>query len=277
MSELDCVTGVILGVIQGLTEFLPISSSGHLAMAQRWMGMPANAPVMLLFDALAHVGTLMAVGIVFAKPARRFVEQLIAESRGVNPHARFAWRIVLLMVAATIPTAAIGLGFEDTFKEAFDRPVWIGLGLIVTGFLLGALVLVRRGQCGWRDFTLLGAVLVGCAQGLAILPGISRSGATICMASYCGLRRRWAAQFSFLIAVPPIVGATFLEIIDVTRLPAEQLTDLPVAALVCGGATSLLVGVIALRVLLGVVQRGKLHYFAAYCWVVGIAVLVTNG
>ena len=143
--------------------------------------------------------------------------------------------------------------------------------------VLGALALVRRGRCGWRDFTLFGAVLVGCAQGLAILPGISRSGATICMASYCGLRRKWAAQFSFLIAVPPILGATLLELIDVTRLPAEQLTNLPVAALVCGGVTSMLVGVVALRVLLGVVQRGKLHYFSAYCLLVGATVVLTNG
>jgi undecaprenyl-diphosphatase len=147
---------------------------------------------------------------------------------------------------------------------------------MVTGTMLGLLAWVRRGRRGWRDFPMLSAVLVGVAQGAAILPGVSRSGATICVASYCGLRRRWAAQFSFLIAVPPILGAALLEIIDVARLPAEQLVDLPVGALVLGGLTSMLVGVVALRLLLSAVRRAKLHYFAAYCGMMGIVVLVSS-
>jgi undecaprenyl-diphosphatase len=276
VSDLNYTTAIVLGVIQGLTEFLPISSSGHLALTQRWMGLTADAPVMLLFDVLAHVGTLMAVGVVFAPPAARFAKRLSLETRTDPPRSRFARRTLLLAVAATIPTGAIGLGLEDTFKRAFARPVWIGAGLMVTGTMLGLLAWVRRGRRGWRDFPMLSAVLVGVAQGAAILPGVSRSGATICVASYCGLRRRWAAQFSFLIAVPPILGAALLEIIDVARLPAEQLVDLPVGALVLGGLTSMLVGVVALRLLLSAVRRAKLHYFAAYCGMMGIVVLVSS-
>ena len=273
MSELNYLAAILLGAIQGLTEFLPISSSGHLALTQRWLSLEPDSTQMLLFDLLAHCGTLIAVAIVFVAPAKRFARRLIRESSGSWARNRHAWRIVLLAVAATVPTAVIGLAFRDTFEAAFDKPVWIGICLIVTGSLLAVLAGLRRGRRGWKDYHWWEAALIGLAQGMAILPGISRSGATICVAAYCGWRRRWAAQFSFLIAVPAIIGGTLLKIKDALDLPAQQLAAVPTGPVIIGSLVSLVVGVFALKLLLDMVQRAKLHYFALYCWLVGILVV----
>ncbi len=277
MSELDYLTAILLGAIQGLTEFLPISSSGHLALTQRWLSLKPDSTQMLLFDLLAHCGTLIAVIIVFAAPAGRFARRLVRESRGSWSQKRYAWRIVLLAVAATVPTVVIGLAFRGTFEAAFDKPVWIGICLIVTGSLLAVLVGLRRGRRGWKDYNWWEAALVGVAQAMAILPGISRSGSTICVAAYFGWRRRWAAQFSFLIAVPAIIGGTVLKIKDALYLPTQQLAAEATGPVIVGSLVSLVVGVFALKLLLNMVQRAKLHYFALYCWIVGAVVLWMQG
>ena len=135
--------------------------------------------------------------MVFARPAGRFVSRVARESRRSWNGRRYAWRIVALGAAATVPTAVIGLAFQDTFESAFDRPTWIGVALIATGALLAVTKMLGRQRRGWKDFRWWQAALVGVAQAGAILPGVSRSGSTICMACYCGLRRRWAAEFSF--------------------------------------------------------------------------------
>jgi len=273
VTELDYVRSVLLGAIQGLTEFLPISSSAHLALTQRWMGLDADGPGMLLFDVLAHVGTLIAVLIVFGRPGWRFSQRILRESSGAFSGRRFAWRVVALGVAATIPTAVVGLAFQGVFEAAFDKPKWIGAALIVTGALLAATKMLGRQSRGWRKFSWWQAVLVGLAQACAILPGISRSGSTICVACYCGLRRRWAAEFSFLIAVPAIAGATLLKLKDTLELPKEQLAGMAWGPIVTGSVVSLIVGIVALKTLLTAVRRGQLHYFAVYVWLLGALLL----
>lgn len=272
MSELGHLEAILLGVVQGLTEFLPVSSSGHLAIIQRWMGLVPDSPPMLLFDVLAHLGTLGAVLLVFAPQIRRFADRLARECRRGWKGRRLGWRIVLLAIAATIPTAAVGLSLQGFFEGKFNDPFWIGGCLIVTGLMLALLVSLGRARRGWRQFQVWQAALVGFAQAGAILPGISRSGATICVARYCGLRRRWAAEFSFLIAAPAILGGVILKTSDVLSLPADELSGLRWAPILLGSVVSFLVGVIALRCLLGIVRRAKLHYFAAYCWLLGAAV-----
>jgi undecaprenyl-diphosphatase len=272
--ELDYGASVLLGIIQGLTEFLPISSSGHLALAQRYMGLEPESPAMLLFDVLAHLGTLIAVIVVFAVPVKRYVRRLMRELGGHRPGKRYACRIALLAMAACIPTAGFGLAFKDKFEAAFDSPVVIGICLIVTGMLLAAMVKAGRGKRGWKTFRWWQAVLVGTAQAGAILPGISRSGATICVACYLGLRRRWAAEFSFLIAAPAIAGGTLLKLKDTFELPSGPLGDIAWGPIILGSVVSLAVGIVALLLLLGAVRRAKLHYFAPYCWLLGILVLV---
>ncbi len=274
MSELDYLSAVLLGVIQGLTEFLPISSSGHLALIQRWRGLDPTSTTMLLFDVFAHLGTLVAIAIVFAGQIKPFVRRLVLESSQSWSRRRYAWRIAMLGAVATVSTVAIALPFQETFESAFDKPRWIGVCLIVTGCLLAALAYVPRGRRGWGKFSFLRAFLVGISQAVAILPGISRSGATICVATYCGLRRRWAAQLSFLIAAPAIAGAAAVKILDARNLPSDHLAAVENGPILVGSVVSLIVGVIALRLLLAAVNRAKLHYFAPYCWIVGVGVLV---
>lgn len=273
MSPIGYFNAAVLGAIQGATEFLPISSSGHLALTERWLGIDPTTPEALLFNVLVHLGTLIAVAIVFAKPARRFATRLYRESRGSWSGRRTGWRILVLAGLATAPTAVIGLSLKSFFEEACDKPQWIGAGLLFTGVLLAMLARLGRGRRGWRDFKGWQAVAVGLAQSLAIMPGISRSGSTICVALFCGLRRRWAAEFSFLIAVPAILGATLLKIKDTISLPAAELSAVNWQPLLLGSVTSLIVGVAALRLLLGAVRRAKLHYFAVYCWLLGGVVL----
>ena len=273
MSEFDYVSSVVLGVIQGLTEFLPISSSGHLAIVQRYLGLEAAGPQMLLFDVLAHFGTLIAVLIVFAGPVKRFVRRLVGELDQSLYSKRYAWRLLTLVVAATIPTAVIGLALRDRFEAAFGCPDLIGIALLVTGVLLAATARVKRPSRGWRGFRWWQAVLIGLAQAAAIMPGISRSGSTICIALFCGLRRRWAAEFSFLIAAPAILGASLINVIEAVKLPADQLAQIPWGPIIAGSLAALVSGVFALRLLLGVVRAAKLHYFAPYCWLLGLLLL----
>ena len=276
MNELDFLKAIVLGVIQGATEFLPVSSSGHLAITQHLFGLKADSPQMLLFDVLAHLGTLVAVLIVFAGQIRKYASRLAAESRPSWRNRRYAWRIALLGIAACIPTAVIGFTFKESFENAFENRTLIGVCLLVTGLLLAGTKMSARARRGWKDFSGWRAALVGVAQALAILPGISRSGATICVASYLGLRRRWAGEFSFFLAVPAICGAAFFKVKDTFELPAEEMAQIPWGPVIAGSIVSLVVGAVALKILLGVVRRAKLHYFAIYCLIEGTALLILN-
>ncbi len=273
MSELDYFNAVLLGFIQGLTEFLPISSSAHLALTQRWMGLSPNSPTMLLFDVIVHFATLIAVGYVFARPMMKFLNRLKRESSSSWSGKRFAWPVAWCVILASIPTAIIGLTFKQPLEQSFDDPVWIGIGLLITGVLLMLWRIVGTGTRGWRSFRWWQAIFVGIAQGCAISPGISRSGATICMASYCGLRHRWAAQFSFLIAMPAIVGGVMIKLRDTFALSSDVLSDIAWGPVILGSVVSLVVGVIALRILLQMIRRAKLHYFSFYCWIVGLYIV----
>lgn len=276
---------VVLGVVQGLTEFLPVSSSGHLALVQHWMRLPADSTEMLLFDVATHLGTLLAVVIVFFGTFISFFARLVREARTGAPSSdtgpqrpwfvrNAAWRVAILGMIACVPTGIIGLGFQDQFKAAFGSPTAIGIALLVTGALLFVSGRVSRPRKGWRRFGVLGAVAVGIAQGLAITPGISRSGATICTALLCGLKRRWAAEFSFLIAFPAICAAAAKEFKDVLELPADQLAGIPAGPIVIGSLVATVVGFFALKGLLAAVRSAKLIYFSYYVWAVGVLVIV---
>jgi len=270
VNELTYLNAVLLGIVQGLTEFLPISSSGHLAMTQKFMGLDATNQQLLFFDILMHLGTLIAVAYVFARPMLLFMRRLRKELFGPPVRDKFAYRIALLTILAVIPTGIIGLGLKDEFEQAFGNEIGICMGLILTGVLLSLTAVVPRGKRGWKKFAWWQAVLIGIAQGAAIMPGISRSGSTICMASFCGIRRRWAAQFSFLIVAPVIVGAAILQIKEFVSVSDIKLSSLSWGPLVVGTVVATLVGVLSLRVLLSFVRKARLHLFAPYCWTMAI-------
>ncbi len=258
---ISSLQAAILGLVQGLTEFLPVSSSGHLVLLQKLMGFCEPE---LLFDVSVHVGTLFAVIVVFRADLYAMLRGLWA----TDQEARQGRRLLLLVIAGSIPTGIIGLTFKDTFESLFCSSTTVGVALLITGLILMATrfaPLATRGlaKTGWGR-----AVLIGVAQGLAITPGISRSGATIAAGLLLGLERELAARFSFVLSIPAILGALALQIKDM-----EAPTQTTWAPLIVGAVVAAITGYIALKLLLKLVKGGRLHWFAYYCWALGIAAL----
>ena len=275
---MNIIQAVILGAIQGLTEFLPISSSGHLVLCQRIFGLTEAE---LFFDISVHLGTLVAVVIVFWKEVKAItvaVLQLAAAVLKANtslttllikPEIRMAFLILM----GSIPTAIIGISLRPLTDRLFSSVILVGVMLLVTGMLLW---LTRRigpaNAC--RDinhFSTIRACVVGTVQGLAILPGISRSGATISAGLFLGLNRETAARYSFLLSVPAILGAAGLSLKD---LSTGADANVNMSAALLGAATAAVVGFGALKYLIRIVNRGRLHFFAPYCWFAGILALI---
>ena len=274
MSELSTLQALVLGLIQGLTEFLPISSSGHLALTQQLMGLEADSPALLLFDVATHVATLAAVVLVFAQTFGRYLNRLVRESSRSFAGRRIAWHVAGYGVAASIPTALMGLFLEDAFTSAFGEPRLIAVALAVTAALLWTSGRIPRPKRGWRRFSWWRAVLVGVAQGAAIFPGVSRSGATICVALLAGLKRQWAAELSFFIAAPAIVGAGIMKLGKALAPPASEPAAIGLAPLAVGALAAFVSGVVALKILLNTVRTGKLHLFCYYCWLLALVTLI---
>jgi|CXWL01.1.fsa_nt_gi undecaprenyl-diphosphatase len=272
-SELTYLDGIILGAVQGLTEFLPISSSAHLAVVQSWLRLDPEGLHMHVFDGVSHIGTVMAMLLVFFSSFRNYLGRLIAELRPDWPGRRYALRFALLGVIASIPTAIIGLAFKKHFEQSFGDAVEVGGGLVITGAMLIGTSLAPRGRKGWKQFSWWNACLIGIAQGISISPGISRSGATICTGTLCGIRRRWAAEFSFFIAIPAILGATALKLREAFAEHEVSVSAIAWGPTLVGGLVAFIIGVISLKLLLDAVRRAKLHHFAWYCFVVGVFIM----
>lgn len=270
LSDLTLTKAIILGIVQGLTEFLPVSSSAHLVFAQKLLNLDPKSDTLILFDILAHVGTLIAMAVVFGHTLMLYLKRLVRESSPAWTRERLACRFMILGIIASIPTAAIGLAFKHQLEESLSDIKSVGFQLIISGVLLVVVIMLPRGKRGWREFKWTHALLIGVGQGAALIPGISRSGCTISVAGYCGIRRRWAADFSFFIVAPAILGALALEMKDVLELPKDQLAQLPWSAMIWGSAISMIVGILSLWLLLRVVRRAHLHWFAPYCWVAGL-------
>ena len=257
---------ILLGIVQGITEFLPISSDGHLAIVQHYL--PDFSQPGLLFDVLLHVGTLGAMLLYFQ---RDVVRLLTAPFRG-DHEAHRDRRLLGLIVAASVPTAIIGLTLKSAVERWMENMLVVALMLILTGILLFVGERYRRG--GRRSesaLTVTDAVLTGIAQGLAVLPGLSRSGSTIATLLFRGVDGETAARFSFLMAMPAIAGAALLSFKDSGALPAGEI---PVY--LAGTGVAFLVGIGAIRLLLGVIRRQRLVWFAIYCWGAGLLLLSTT-
>jgi undecaprenyl-diphosphatase len=263
---------VFLGVVQGLTEFLPISSSGHLVLFQQLMGL--RGPKVLLNVSL-HVGTLIAIFAVFRSEIREALAAVEWASRGISGRwLRWseliqvpALRMVGLVAVGTIPTGIVGVAFRKRLESMFGEPCTVGWMLILTGFLVGATLFSRRGSRGVQRTRVVDALLIGLVQGIAIIPGISRSGATIAAAIFLGMEREWAGRYSFLLSIPSILGALILSLADWKEGNIEAME------LLVGMAVAGLVGYGALTVFMKLIVRGKFYNFAPYCWIVGILTL----
>ncbi len=256
---------VFLGILQGLTEFLPVSSSGHLAIAQNLM--PGFKQPGVLLEVLLHAGTMFAVMVYFRKELLRLIQAPFLKTE----QSRVDRRILLLLIAASIPTAIIGLAFKDFFEGLFHNLTAVSAMLLVTGSLLYFTENREWGQRTEGKMTLSDALAVGLAQGAAIIPGISRSGATIACLLLRGLDNATAARFSFLLALPAVGGATLLSLRDLEGVPTEQL---PMYG--AGMLASFITGLLAIGMLMAVVRQRRLRWFAVYCWLIGGAFLVLS-
>jgi len=270
---MDSITSIFLGIIQGLTEFLPISSSGHLVIFQNLLGFREPE---LLFDTSLHLGTLLAICIYF----RSDLKQMVAESwhfifdlsRGnrklksinENPHAS----LLLWVLVGTVPTALIGLVFRSDLEDLFGSVDVVGLMLIFTGMIVVVTRWMSKDYSRRKEVGLLTALAVGVAQGIAIIPGISRSGATIVCGMACRMERTMAARFSFLLSIPAIIGAMLLQ------LGTGAFSGADLIPLIYGFICSALVGLVALKILMGMVRRGNLSCFAPYCWALGLFIII---
>lgn len=270
---MNSVEAIVLGVVQGLTEFLPVSSSGHLVLFQNLFGLQEPE---LLFDICLHVGTLVAVLVVFYRDILDILAALIRIPSQMKPAGGFlrlcqidaSVRMALLIVIGSVPTAVIGLLFKEITDQLFGSTAIVGCMLIVTGTLLWLTRPIRGKGRPVTLTTFKDALIIGVVQGLAILPGISRSGSTISTALFLGVDRKVAGRYSFLLSIPAIVGALVLGLDE----PA-LMTTIPLGTIIAGSVVSALVGWLALVILLRVVDRGQLHRFAPYCWLVGIVTL----
>ncbi|OQB40908.1 MAG: Undecaprenyl-diphosphatase [Candidatus Latescibacteria bacterium ADurb.Bin168] len=257
----------VVGVIQGLTEFLPVSSSAHIVYAEHFLGIrEGNVDLAIV----VHLGTLVAV---FAAMGYRIAPIIRGTIAGVadltarrSPWAREEFRWATYIIVGTIPAALLGVLFEHPLKETFGNPLQTSVLLMGTGIILFATRFVVQNDRNWGLF---GALAVGFAQALAILPGISRSGSTISVGLFLKIEREKAAEFSFLLSIPVILGGALIHIAGmVGQQGGLALLSTP---LIAGFCTSAISGYAAVRILLSFVRNGALHWFALYCWIVGAA------
>lgn len=275
-GEMSGGLALFLGAVQGLAEFLPVSSSGHLVFFESFAdGINTESPQMLLFDLCLHLGTVLSILVVFRKSIVRFIQQLVLSLKDIrSPRLLYeknaAVKFAVLAMMATAITAIFFIFFKGPLESARSLKIVAFMWMINAGLLLAADY--RHGKKGLRDFGLLIAVMVGLFQGFAILPGISRSGATICAAILLGIRPRWAIEFSFLISIPAIVGGA--AIVAIKNSQALLNGDIAITYLLMGMVSAFLLGILSLKVLIRVSKKHKLRYFAAYCALLSAITLV---
>lgn len=273
MNPLTLFSSVLLGIIQGVTEFLPVSSSGHLAIAEHLLNVSGASAVPPFFDVLLHLGTLFAVFIAYWEDIRAMILEFFCGVsdlvRGTTP-ARVppARRMILLIIAGTLPLFAV-LPVKDAIEGLGDNMYFVAFALLATGCLLFASDHVRRGRKTEKSATMLDALLVGVGQALATCPGISRSGTTITAGCFVGFDRKFAVRYSFLMSIPAILGANLLSLKD--ALADILWAEVPVYLV--GVAVSAVVGYACIRLIRLVADKGKFGFFAYYCWLAGIVTL----
>jgi undecaprenyl-diphosphatase len=264
---MDLIQSFLLGLIQGLTEFLPISSSGHLALGRNLLGVSTEGG--LTFEIVVHFGTLCSILIYYKdmlldlmKAGTGFV--VAPSEKKSDPRVHLIGFILISM----IPALVVGFTLKDQVESLFNDPFWVSIMLIVTGIIL---FLTRFAKPGSSEITAGERILIGLAQSFAMIPGISRSGSTISTALYLGIKREDAANFSFLMVIPVIAGAMLLQILDLMEAGVQSAQ---LMSLLVGFVTSFVSGYYALKYLIIILKKKGFHYFAWYCWAVGIFSLI---
>jgi undecaprenyl-diphosphatase len=275
----------LLGVVQGVFMFVPVSSTAHLVITQHFLISqgsqmpPPESAQMILFDLIVHVGTLVSVAVVFRRTMGQFLRatmysvQQIAIDRRPSKNSRFLIWLWAMGLFSVLVTGIMGLTFKDLFERVFANPSVIPVTLATTGVLLWLTDSLKPRRYGIRDIGIWMAFAIGFAQGLALIPGISRSGMTIIAALFVGLKRKRAAEYSFLIAFPTIIAATLVQGAKVFRGDEPVVVDW--IATTVGFTVAALVGIVALRIVLKMLYGARLKYFSFYLW--GLALVVFFG
>lgn len=275
MESITYLQAIILGIVQGLGEFLPISSSGHLALLQYFFGIKGES--VLLFAVMLHLGTLLSVLFVYWRDvADLFLELFrtvvdIFKGNGLRIDANPTRRLGFMLIAATIPTGLIGVLFNDTFEGFYHSLVAVGIGFLLTGGILWIAQRMAKGKADIQEMKFRQGIFIGVMQGIAIAPGISRSGSTLFGGLAMGLERNFALKFAFLISIPAILGSVVLELPPAL---AEGVPSVIAGPLLVGTAVSALMGFVAIKTMLRLVSRLKLHVFSYYTWGLGLFVLI---
>lgn len=271
------LSSFLLGLVQGIAEFLPISSSGHLAIAQNLLGMSDAGTVPEFFDVLLHLGTLVAVFVAYWADIKDMVLEFFRGAGDLIHHSTPnpvppARRLILFIILGTLPLFVV-LPVKDAVQSLSNSMVFIGAALIVTGVLLFVSDRVKKGRKNERTATWLDVLIVGLGQAIATMPGISRSGMTITTGCFVGFERKFAVRFSFLLSIPAVLGANILSLADAAKAGINW-AEVPVYLV--GVVTAAVVGYLCIRLLRFIADRGKFGAFAYYCWAVGVLTLVLN-
>ncbi|MBO4331413.1 MAG: undecaprenyl-diphosphate phosphatase [Oscillospiraceae bacterium] len=273
-----------LGLVQGLTEFLPVSSSGHLSIFQNFFGMEDYESSHMMFDVMLHLGTLAAVIFFYRKDIAEIIKELIEMIRGLftgrekkkeagaDGAPRPTRRLILMVIVATLPLIVV-LPLNKYIERLYYSTLFVGLALILTGCILFLSDKVVNGRKSEKDAAMADALLVGVMQAVATIPGVSRSGSTITAGLLRGFERSFAVKFSFLLSIPAVLGANLLTFVDALKSGFDK-ADIP--ACIVGVIVSAVVGYLALGLVRLLTNKGKFGKFSYYCWAVGaLTVLAT--
>ena len=269
------LSAIILGLVQGLAEFLPVSSSGHLAIAQNLLHLDTTVPD--FFDVLLHLGTLLAVFAAYWRDVCGMVAEFFRGIGDIVHHSTPenvppARRLLLLVILGTLPLFTV-LPIHKRITALSENMLFVGAALIFTGIVLLFSDMVDRGTKNERNAGVLSVILVGIGQAVATLPGISRSGMTIATGCYVGFDRRFAVRFSFLLSIPAVLGANLLTLVDALQ-DGVNWAELPVYLV--GVAVAAVSGYLCLRLLRYIADKGRFGAFAYYCWGIGLLTLLLN-
>lgn len=262
---MDVLYAILLGVLQGITEWLPVSSSGHLAIAQNFFGL--EVPVM--FDIVLHIGTLLAAVVFLKDEIFQIISGIIdgVKTKKIN----YGIKLFFMTIIASIPTAVIGFAFKNFFEGMFFEIRYVGIALMITALLL--FVGEKAKTIKGKKPSYFDALIMGMFQGFAVAPGISRSGSTIAAGMLLGNDKTNIARFSFLLSIPAIVGAGIFEGMESASVEFIQQNLISVLA---GFFVSAIVGYLSMKFLIGMIKEGRFWWFGVYCLVIGISLLVAN-
>lgn len=293
---MSLIQAIIMGIIQGIAEFLPISSSGHLALMKHVLKIELDTG--MLFDVLLHLGTLIAIFIVYWKDIQELfmeglklvgdfilnvgilIKNIFAKEKSDykniidTPYRRF----VILVIISTIPTGVLGYVFKDKVELAAETLIIPGIALILTAILLYTSDKIKEGKKSEKSTTYKDSIILGITQGIAVIPGLSRSGTTITTGLFLGLDKEFAVKYSFIMSIPAVLGAGLLEVKDLIKISnsAAPISNTQLLYYFIGTAISAIVGYISIKAMLYLVKDKKFKYFSYYCFIVGVIAVIAH-